>query len=164
MKKFNGFTIFEILLALIVFSSAMAFLYGLFSSSSQGTLDSYNETIAYTIAEESLEWVAGLGYERLNEWCSDSSTITPDELGISVRAPGALGGGEPFQDITKVTIDGGVGKIDYPEDYQNFERRVVIQKIPSANLIYVETTVQIKLGFFKKGRIVLGKLVGAEYL
>ncbi|MBF0406492.1 MAG: hypothetical protein HQM10_04010 [Candidatus Riflebacteria bacterium] len=152
------------MIALLIFSSAITFIYTLFSSSSRGTLDSYNETIAYTIAQESLEWVANLGYERLNEWCSNPSSIPPDEIGISIRPPGSTGGGEAFHVVDRITLDFGGGIIEYPEDYKNFERRVVIQKISNSSLIYVEAAVQIKLGFFKKGRILIGKLVGAEYL
>ncbi|MBF0546792.1 MAG: hypothetical protein HQM08_20295 [Candidatus Riflebacteria bacterium] len=163
--KHSGFSFFELLISLVVLASAVGFLFSLFSSSTQGTLDSFHETIAYTLAGESLELVTGLGYETLAAWCADPSSIpSPNDLGISIRPPGTTGGNEPFQSVEKVSLDNPPEVIAYPDEYKLFERRVAIQKIPNKALVYVETTVRVKTGLWRKGQVTLGRLIGTEYL
>lgn len=156
MTRFHSrtaFSFFEILLAIIFIVTGMVYLFSLMSSSNQGTMDSYHETLAYSVAQETLELVANLGYPRLRGMVLNSNASL-QKLGYS-----------SFQQVVDVPLDDG-SLITYPEEYKRLERKIEItpslSAYPPPILVRVVVTVRVREGFFRRGAIVLGKLVGAE--
>ncbi len=149
----RGFSYFEILLAMIFIVSGMVYLFSLMSSSTQGTMDSYHETLAYTVAQETLELVANIGYPKLRALVL-SNDATLQKLGYS-----------SYQQVVDIPFSGSE-KIAYPEEYKRLERKIEISPSPAADppppIVRVVVTVRVREGFFRRGAIVLGKLVGAE--
>lgn len=153
LQRRSGFSYFEILLAMIFIVAGMVYLFSLMSSSTQGTMDSYHETLAYTVAQETLELVANIGYPKLRALVL-ANDATLQKLGYS-----------SYQQVVDVPL-GGSEKLAYPEEYKRLERKIEISPNlstdPPPPLVNVIVTVRVREGFFRRGAIVLGKLVGAE--
>jgi len=148
----DGFSFLEILVAVVFLMAGIFFLFSVFSSSNKGTLDAYKETIAYSIAHEGLEWVAGIGYENLLE----ISKIP----GNSLEKRFNLGN---WQLLDKIKLDDG-SMIDYPDDYKQFERLIELEHFPALRVMRVKVTVQPHVGtIIRRGSVVLERIVGAEY-
>ncbi len=142
-------TLFEILLAVVFLMTALVFLFNLFSTSSRDTLDAYHETVAYELAHEALEWVAGLGFGPLQR--------IRQNPGHKLFA--MLGRGT-FMPVCDQRLDDGT-MLAYPEDFKRFERKVeMIDR--TDRLLLVRVTVRSQLSGFRKGEVVLEKLVGFE--
>lgn len=151
MKGRDGFSFIEILVAMIFLAIVTVSIFSFVTSSGRGTLDAYRETIAYSIALETLEWVAGLGYERLLA-AQLAPTPALEQLGTT-----------GFAGMDSVTRDDG-GMIAYPDEYRVFERKTELIHLPAEKLILIKVTVQPVAGTtIGRGSIVLEKLVGAEY-
>ncbi|HEY9070379.1 MAG TPA: hypothetical protein VIV61_08970 [Candidatus Ozemobacteraceae bacterium] len=148
----SGFSFLEILAATIFLMVCLTFLYSTLSSSQRGTADSYRETIAYTLAGEAVEWVAGLGYERLCEIARTPGNVVESRLGLG-----------SFRPVAAVAYDDG-STATYPEDYTPFERKVEVIPDVAARLVLVRVTVQAReFGFIRRHGIVLERIVGADY-
>lgn len=147
-----AFTFFEILVSTIFLMVALVFLFSVFTASNTGTLDSYRETLAYTLAGEGLEWVSGLGYERLAGMLAQSGNDLERRLG--------LGSFVPVRDLKRDDYS----DIKYPEDYQLFERKIELTHFPADSLMKVTVTVQPRSqGLIRRQAVVLQRLVGLEY-
>ena len=115
-------------------------------------MDSYRETLAYTLATEGLEWVSGLGYERLSALISKSGNDLERRLSLG-----------SFADIRDLKRD-DYSPINYPEDYRLFERQVKIDHFPADRLMKITVTVRpTRAGMIRRQAVVLQRLVGAEY-
>ena len=151
-RRRSGFSVMEILIALVFLMVALVGMFSIFSSSNRGSLDAFRETYARTLALETLEWVSGLGYEGLV--AAEKMTVNP----ISQRL--CLG---TFQAVDTMLLDDG-SMIFYSKEYQQFQRRVQLVHYPNDRLYLVRVTVRAKQRVrFRRGSIVLEKLVGAEY-
>mgnify|MGYP001340823288 CR=1 FL=1 len=130
----------------------LTFMYSAFSSSTRGTADSYRETIAYTYAGEAVEWVAGLGYERLNAIAQTPGNPVEARLGLG-----------SFKTAQSVAYDDG-SVVTYPEDYTPFERKIELLPDAANRFVLVRVTVQAReFGFIRRHGIVLERIVGADY-
>jgi hypothetical protein len=147
-----GFTFFEVLMAMVFLMAGLVFMLTLYTSSNRGTVDSYRETIAYTLAIEALEWTCGLGYERLISLRGTAGDPVARSLGV----------GE-FRAVTDLARD-DLTMIRYPEDYRSFERRVdVIPDAPRGVLVVRVEVRPRNIGFMRRSTIVLERLMGIEY-
>lgn len=147
----RGFSFIEILIAMIFLAIVTVTSFSFLTSSGRGSLDAYRETIAYSIALETLEWVAGLGYEKLL-----AAQLTPNP---SLEQLGTAG----FVSMDSVTRDDG-GMVAYPDEYRAFERKTELIHLSAEKLLLIKVTVQPLAGAsIGRGSIVLEKLVGAEY-
>lgn len=146
----QGLTMIEILIAMLFMGLAVGIIYSLFSFSSRGTLDSYRETLAFTLAQEGLEQYASLGYDILRYRMQGLQ----DEL---------------HRDLNRfVTIKELNGRREnptpYPGDYLNFERMVQLKHLPTKRLMRITVTVQpTGQAFFRRGSVVLERIVGGEF-
>jgi hypothetical protein len=154
-----GVTFLEILLSLLILSFALGGLYRLFSFSNRGLMDSYQETMAYSLAQEGLEWVSGLGYENLVEVVSGINPPLVERLReIGFDRPG---------DVKPVECADGK-PYRYPEEYRRFQRHVEIEHVKTARVILIRISVWPQGSSFvrtlmRKDRVVLEKIVGADY-
>lgn len=153
-KPCSGFTFIEILVAVIFLMSALVYLFSLISSSNRATVDSYQETIAYELANETIEWVAGMGFRSL----LTALKYSPNQL-----ASIGVGG---YQHVENFQLDDG-SQTHYPEDYKLFERCVELipskpEDIAKDKLVLVRVSVRLKHGIFRKSVIVLERLVGED--
>ncbi|MBF0499070.1 MAG: hypothetical protein HQM09_02960 [Candidatus Riflebacteria bacterium] len=152
MERRSGFTLLELLIATIFLVVAVVSMFSFFTSSNRGSLDAYREAIAYSLAQEAQEWVAGLGYEKLVEMQLNPANPLVTRLGL-----------DNFVSIESVRLDDG-SLVNYPTDYQQFERKIQLVHFPSDKIILVRVTVQPKTkAFIRRGSVVLEKIVGAEY-
>ena len=62
-----GFTLLEILIALIIFTLAVVVIAGLFSTGLISSLDSENTTIAMNLAQRRMEEIRNLGFTNIND-------------------------------------------------------------------------------------------------
>jgi hypothetical protein len=131
--------------------AGLIYLFMVYRSSHQGTLDSYRETIAYCLATEGLEWVAGLGYENLVALLQNPGTSFFQRF-----RPGE------FVDIRDVILDNG-RPLPYPEDYRLFKRKIDLKHDPNRQIILVEVTVTPIDSFLRRESVVLARIVGREY-
>ncbi len=153
--KDRGFTFFEILITVIFLSISLGILITFFTQSSRGTIDVYYETIALTLAMETIEWVANLGYENLNrkEVLEDIDRV----IGVDV-----------FREVAGFKM-GPAEEYSYPEDYFVFERMVQIRNAPDGNPALKEVVVSVRTreslirSMFRRGTITLRRIVSAEY-
>ena len=142
----------EVIVALTFLMVALVGMFSVFSSSNRGSLDAYRETYGRSIALEALEWVSGLGYEELMAAKSMPNNPIAQRLGL-----------EEFFPIDSVLLDDG-STIDYPNEYCQFERKIQLIHFPDDRIFLVRVTVRAKgEATFRRGSIVLEKLVGAEY-
>lgn len=140
----------EVLAAMLVMAVAMGIIYSIFSFSSRGTLDSYRETLAYTIAQEGLEWYAGLGYDILRYRMQGMQDEIHKDLNhfVSIREINAR----------------STNLAPYPSDYLNFERKVEIKQVSSRRLMRITVTVQPSGSLLlRRGSVILEKIVGGEF-
>ncbi len=148
----RGFTFMEVLVAMIFLMAGLVFLFSVFSSSNRGTMDAYRETIAFTLAQEGVEWVGGMGYEELNDILSVPGNSLATRLQLGVLA-----------DVDDIQREDG-SMIRYPEDYKQFRRLIDIEHYPSLRLMKVHVEVAPKTKFFtRRESVILEKIVGAEY-
>lgn len=138
-------------MACIFLMAGLIYLFMVYRSSHQGTLDSYRETIAYCLATEGLEWVAGLGYENLVALLQNPGTSFFQRF-----RPGE------FVDIRDVILDNGQ-PLPYPEDYRLFKRKIDLKHDPNRQIILVEVTVTPIDSFLRRESVVLARIVGREY-
>ena len=151
-RRSAGFSLVEILIALIFLMVAVTSMFSFFSSSNRGTLDAYRETIAHSLAQEALEWVSGLGYEKILSLQANPMNPLADRLGL-----------DTFVKVDKVFLDDG-SVINYPDGYKQFERKTQIVHYPADKVFLIRVTVQpTEKALLRRGSIVLEKLVGAEY-
>ncbi len=157
-KRIAGFTMLEILFAIIFLTVGLTALFSMFTFSNRGTLDSYRETMAYALAQEAMEWVSGLGYEKLMEVELNPGSSLSDSLDLG-----------NFQDVGNSQYDDGA-RIGYPEDFLQFERKIEFVKDRDSDrlkVLLIRVTVRPKEGFTiirrEGGAVVLEKIVGAEY-
>ena len=147
-----GFSIIEVLVALTFLMVALVGMFSIFSSSNRGSMDAYRETYARSLALEALEWVSGLGYEGLAAVNSVPNNPIAQRLGLGTFSP-----------ISSVLLDDGTS-INYPEEYRQFERQIQLVHYPADRLFLIRVTVRGNArATFRRGSIVLEKLVGAEY-
>ena len=147
----RGFSFLEVLIASIFLMLGIVFLFSLITSSNQGTLDSYRETIAYCLATEELEWVAGLGYDKLVDLLRNAGNS------FTMRfKPGE------FVPVANTTQDDG-SSFSYPEDFKAFKRMVRLTHHPDQKVLVVEVTVQPIDTFLRRESVILTKVVGREY-
>ncbi|HNV71479.1 MAG TPA: hypothetical protein PKO06_17375, partial [Candidatus Ozemobacteraceae bacterium] len=108
---------------------------------------------AYTVAQETLELVGNIGYPKLRTLVLTNDSVL-QKLGYS-----------SFQQVVDIPLAGS-DKLAYPEEYKRLERKIEITPSlstdPPPPLVRVVVTVRVREGFFRRGAIVLGKLVGAE--
>ncbi len=147
----SGFNLIEIMIALILLSLAVTSMFSFFSSSSKGSSDALRETIARSLAQEGLEWVSGLGYERLLALQTAPKNPLAERLGL-----------DTFTRISPVVLDDG-STIDYPEEYRQYDRKIQVVHFPQDRIFLIRVTVQPAEKALRRGSIVLEKLVGAEY-
>ncbi len=145
-----GFSFPEILVTIIFLVVGLSFLMGLYTSSTRGTTDVYLETIALSLANETLDWLSGFSFYDLK-----NKAVT-DEIGSRL-------GMNEFRPVTDLPI-GTNALITYPEDYYKFERLVNVEPREMAFLL----TVKVRLGgsglsLFRRELITLQKVVVAEY-
>ena len=151
-RSARGFSFFEVLLAIIILMTALVFLFSIFTSSNQGTLDSYRETLAYCLAYEGLEWVGGVGYPRLKEMMSKPGSLLKQKLGLN-----------EFRRVDNLTNDAN-DKIKYPDDYRGFERMISLSHYVDKRAIVIRVTVRpTGSALIRRGSVVLEKIVGAEH-
>ena len=147
-----GFSLIEILIALVFLSLAFSSMFLFFSSSRRGTQDVYREAIAQTLAQEAVEWLSALGFEKLTALQSSSANELQSRLGL-----------DTFVKVTAVQLDDG-SFINYPEEYRSFERKIQLQSLPDDRIIIIRVTVQpTDRSTLRRGSVVLEKIVGAEY-
>jgi hypothetical protein len=152
-KLRKGITFIEILASMVFLGVSLGFVLTFFTHSNQGTMDAYRETMAFTLAQEGIELVAGMGYEELSR----------PEVIENIAARFSIGA---FQQIKNITLVEGL-EVEYPDEYLSFERKFEFDHSNDHRLIKVTVTVQpyqgLASGFFRKQKIVLSKLVGADY-
>ena len=146
-----GFSLVEILIALMCFMFALVGLFSFFTASNRGSLDAHRETIAHTLAREGLEWVAGIGYERLLAFQGMAKNPLVEKFSLGSFVP-----------VDSLSADDG-WTILYPEDYRQFERKIELIHHPGERLMIVRVTVQPRDGALRRKAIVLEKVAGAEY-
>jgi len=146
-----GLSLIEIMIALVFLTLAVVSMFSFFSFSNRGFGDAYRETIARSLAQEGLEWVSGLGYEKLLALQTAPQNPLADRLGL-----------ETFVRVGKVVLDDG-SFIQYPEEYRQFERKIQIIHFPGDRVFLIRVTVQPAENAIRRGNIILEKLVGAEY-
>jgi hypothetical protein len=149
-----GFSLLEVLLAVIFLTIGLTALFSVFTFSNRGTLDAYRETLAYCLAQEGLEFVAGLGYDEL------LNRLENDVEFVRRVAP------DRYRDPLEIPYDDGSVPV-YPEDFRQFERMIEIVNdadCQARRVVVVRVTVRPKEGFFfRKGSVVLEKVLGADY-
>ena len=146
----TGFSFTEILLASFFLVAGLVFMMGLYTSSTRGTTDVYLETMAVSIARETMELVSSLSFEELQ-----TQEVLQD---ISAK----LGWNE-YRPVTDLSIPGGT-PFPYPDDYRRFERMVQIEPDEKSALVTVKVRlVDDRFTFFRKELITLQWLVVAEY-
>jgi hypothetical protein len=137
---------------MVFLALALVSLFSFFSSSNRGTMDAFRETIAHSLAQEALEWVAALGHDKLLEMQETGSNALSGRLGLN-----------SFVRVDSVLLDDG-SRILYPEEYRQFERKIELFAYPAERLTLVRVTVQPWGEFsLRRGRVVREKLVGSEY-
>ena len=147
----RGVTMLEIVAALLFLTAAIGAIYSVFSFSSRGTLDSYRETIAYTLALEGLEWYAGLGYDILRE--RKNNPNPDDDFNRNKDRSIAVG---------EITLKDS-SFAGYPPDYQGFIRQIDLIDL-GPRLMKIRVEVSPKSGMFiRRGSVVLEKIVGGEF-
>ena len=147
-----GFSVMEILVALSFLMVALVGMFSVFSSSNRGSMDAFRETYARSLALEALEWVSGLGYEGLLAAQSMPNNPIARRLGLDTFVP-----------VVAVSLDDG-SQITYPPEYRQFERRIQVVHYAADRVFLIRVTVQGNArSSFRRGSIVLEKLVGAEY-
>ncbi len=147
----RGFSFLEILVASIFLMAGLVYLFTVYRSSHQGTLDSYRETIAYCLATEGLEWVAGLGYENLVSLLENPGTSFFQRF-----RPGE------FVEIRDVLLDNG-RTLPYPDDYRLFKRKIDLTHDKTRKIVLVEVTVVPIDSFLRRESVFLARIVGREY-
>ncbi|MBF0544151.1 MAG: hypothetical protein HQM08_06950 [Candidatus Riflebacteria bacterium] len=127
-------------------------MFSFFSSSNRGSIDAYREVIAYSLAQETLEWVSGLGYEKLLDMQLSPKNPLIERFGLG-----------SFQSIEMVKLDDG-SNINYSDDFKQFERKIELIPFPNDRIFLIRVTVQPKSKMsIRRGNIILEKIVGAEY-
>lgn len=148
----DGFSLVEVLIALVFLTLAFSSLFLFFSSSRRGTQDVYREAIAHTLAQEALEWVSALGFEKLTALQANSTNALATRLGL-----------DTFVKIDAVQLDDG-SCIAYPEEYKSYERKIELLPFSNDRVMIVRVTIQpTGRAALRRGSIVLEKIVGAEY-
>lgn len=150
-RRRRAFSLLEILVAVIFLMAGFVFLFTVYRSSNQGTLDSYRETIAYCLATEGLEWVAGLGYENLVALIQNPGTSFTQRF-----KPGE------FVELGDVQLDNG-SLLPYPADFKLFKRMIRLTHDDARKVVLVEVTVQPTDLFLRRESVILARLVGKEY-
>lgn len=145
----RGMTLLEVLVTGFFLLVAVAYLSGLFSSSNRGTIDVYYETIAFLIAQETIESVGGIRCD-----CLGSASVRKDLdtwYGI-----------DRFLPVTDLTIENRT--FSYPQDYRLFERSLTLEKRGNAVLLTVRVrNKNAAFAFFRRQEVMLQRLVWRDY-
>jgi hypothetical protein len=150
----GGFSFPEVVIAALFLMLSLVFIYSLISTSSRGAMDAYHETIAFTLAQEGLEMVAGVGFDSLNN------------QRMMAEIEGKLGTLGTFHPVQTISLPKDM-QILYPQDYQRFERMVEVEAV-DPRIFLVRVTVQLRENLlgkltFRRQQIILEKLAGSEY-
>ena len=146
----QGFSFAELLIAFFFLTTGLVFLFPLFTSSARGTTDVYLESIASTIATETLEWTSGLSFEDLQH----------PQVRQQIQA---LVGLDAFKPVVDFALPDGV-TVTYPPDYHRFERCVELETVGRAVLVTVKVRpIERGLNLFRREIVVLQRLTAAEY-
>ena len=146
----QGFSFAELLLAFFFLLVGLVFLFPLFTSSARGTTDVYLETIASTIAVETLEWVLAFSFENLQH------PMVQAEIQAKV-------GLNTFRPVVDFTPAAG-GAFTYPPDYRRFERCVEIEIVGRTAVVTVRVRpIERGVSLFRREMITLQRLTAAEY-
>ena len=141
----------EILIAVVFLTLALVAVFSFFTSSNRGTMDAYRETFARYLALEALEWVSGLGYEKLRKLHDVPNNPLADRLGLNT-----------FMPISSILLDDGTA-ITYAPDYRLFERKIELLHRPAERVFLVRVTIRPRdSGAWRRGRLMMQKIVGAE--
>jgi type II secretory pathway pseudopilin PulG len=108
-----GFTLIEILIAMMFMSFAILSYLWLNQASSRGAMDAYYELLAFSLAREPIEIYRGLGYEQLDRYIVHGDAPLP-------RYP--LGAWTPL-------TDDPFSSVQYPPEALQFSRHISLTPV-----------------------------------
>lgn len=142
------FTILELLMAMGIFVLAIIFVTNVFSVSSSSIGNARDESIAFELCSEGLEWFSCMGYNELHRILvkADVKKKYEDHFGLSIN------GG--FKPIGNLVDDAGnvhqycdpklLGKERVQTDYINkkFARKIVLDNVKDSKVMKVTCQVR----------------------
>lgn len=124
----GGFTILEILIAIMFLAFAILSFMWLNQTSNRGSMDAYFEFLAFSLAQEPIEIYRGLGYEQVCRYLTNSDAPLPKY---------------PLDTWIDITDD-PTSDAQHPPDAAMFSRRIEMQPVTKDGLKAIKITVMVQ--------------------
>ena len=125
MKRPHGFSFVEFLVAMMILSVSILAMLWMSSYSKKGSMDTYYEFLAFSLAREPIEVFRAYGYDWLNEYDSHPLAKYPVNVG-----PAPLGNNPTDPD-------------QHPFEASQFVREISVNPVDHQNLKALKVTVAV---------------------
>ena len=124
----HGFSIPEIVIAMLILGAALVPIYSIFVNSSKAAASSKYAYMAAQVARETMEELRQIPFDKLEEQASPTPKAVDGPIYATTSKARTVGGGTDANSIATASSP------SYPEDYKRIKRTIKIEKVDGTTL------------------------------